>query len=699
MVKWLELNSAVLQADGKGNSFNLEKDKEALHSYFVDYVNNRTKFFHDAREKVEYLIKEGYYNPQVFQMYDWNEVYALYTKAFSVEFRFKSYMSAFKFYNNYAMETFDQQLFLERYEDRIVVNALEGANGNLQLAKDLMDILIHQEYQPATPTFQNAGKQNAGKKVSCFLLQMNDSTESISYVNEAVSQLSRFGGGVAVNMSILRGDDEIIKNIHGASSSIVKTAKILEAIKGKFNQLGQRDGALAVYLNVFHSDVRELLDSKKINADELDRLKTLSIGLIMPSKFYELAEKDEDWCTFYPHSVFKKYGVHMDDMNMDEWYDKLMEDEDVRKKPMGNARDFLTSIAKTQFESGYPYLLNRDNANKVHLLKDIGDIKMSNLCVEILQIQSHSDIQSHAGVDTFGFDVSCNLGSLNIYNVMNRKSLKRATMIAVQSLSIVAETTSIDEVPSVKKANDAFHSIGLGAMNLHGYLASEGIPYISKESFDFSNVFFATMRFYALKQSMLIAKEKGAFKYFEKSEYAKGTALTKYIEKDYLPVTDKVKELFEGMEVPTREMWKELSDDIQKYGIYNAYLMAIAPTGSISYVQNATPSVMPITEKIEVRTYQDSTTVYPVPFLSSETFWFYQEAYDMDMLDVIDLMAIIQEHVDQSISFTLFVHESKTTRDLSQAFIYAHERGIKTIYYAKIKANKGDESFCASCAV
>ena len=697
MSNWVILNNMVTkQVNGV---LQLEKDKEAVRSYFVDHINNKMKFFHNTKEKLDYLIENGYYNPKVFDMYDRNFVYAMYERAYAKKFRFQSYMSAFKFYNNYAMKTFDGELYVERYEDRVVVNALEGADGNVEDARELLDILLAQDYQPATPTFQNAGKLNAGRKVSCFLLQIPDSTEGISYINEAVSQLSRFGGGVAVNLSLLRAEDEEIKNIKGASSSVVKTAKIIEAIQGKFNQLGMREGAVAVYINAMHSDAKALLNTKKINADEAERLKTLSVGLIMPSKIYELAENDMDWYSFYPHSVQKKYGIHLDDMNMDEWYDKLLEDKDVRKKPMGSAREFLEDIGRKQLESGYPYLLNRDNANKVHLLKDIGQIKMSNLCVEIIQLQTPSDIQSYKGIDTFGYDISCNLGSLNIANVMRNKSLKRAVKIAIKALSVVSETTSIDEVPSVKKANEAFHSVGLGAMNYHGYLASVGIPYISKESFDFANVFFATMRFYALQQSMELAKVKGAFKDFDKSEYAKGTALTKYLEKDFLPVTDKVKALFEGIEIPTKEDWVQLNEDIKKYGIFNAYQIAIAPTGSISYVQNATASVMPITERIETRAYGDSTTVYPMPYLSPSTWWYYQEAYTIDMMDMIDLISIIQEHVDQSISFTLFVDsDTTTTGDLAKYYIYAHKRGIKTIYYAKIK-NKSDVEGCVSCAV
>lgn len=347
------------------------------------------------------------------------------------------------------------------------------ADGNYELAKRIARQLIKQNYQPATPTFLNAGRARAGRLVSCFLLEMPDSTEGIMYVNEAIAQLSRFGGGVAVNLSKLRGAGESIKGIEGASTSIVGIAKIIENILSKFNQLGQREGAGAVYINAFHSDSKAMLATKKINADEKERLKTLSLGLIIPSKLYELAELGENWFSFYPYSVYKEYGVYLDDMDMSQWYETLLNNPNVRKKSMGSAREFLEEIGRTQIESGYPYIMNRDVANKVHILQDVGNVKMSNLCVEIIQIQLPSDVQSYKGVDTFGYDISCNLGSLNIAGVMNSKEFEEAVTVAVDALTTVTLKTEISEVPTVKNGNDAFHSIGLGAMNLHGYLASK----------------------------------------------------------------------------------------------------------------------------------------------------------------------------------------------------------------------------------
>ncbi len=697
MSRWIELNNEV-KIKGENGQFQFHKDKEAVRSYFIEHVNQNTVFFHDIEEKMDYMFENDYYDKETFDKYKFRQVKELFKMVYDEKFRFKSFMSAFKFYNNYALKTNDNKRYLERYEDRLVVNALYLADGDFGLAKRIARQLIKQNYQPATPTFLNAGRSRAGRLVSCFLLEMPDSTEGIFYVNEAVAQLSRSGGGVAVNLSKLRGADDSIRDIEGASTSIVGIAKIIENILAKFNQLGQREGAGAVYINAFHSDSKAMLATKKINADEKERLKTLSLGLIVPSKLYELAEMGENWFSFYPHSVYKEYGIHLDDMNMTEWYETLINNPNVRKKSMGSAREFLEEIGRTQIESGYPYILNRDVANKVHILKDVGDIKMSNLCVEILQISTPSTIESHKGTNDFGHDISCNLGSLNIASVMNSKEFEEAVTVAIDALTTVTLKTSIDEVPTVRNGNEAFHSIGLGVMNLHGYLASNKISYESKEALDFANTFFMTMRYYSLKRSNEIAMKRGAFKFFEKSEYAKGTALTKYIERSYAPKLPKVQKLFEGIYIPTQEDWAILNESIMKYGIFSAYLNAIAPTGSISYVQNSTPSVMPITEKIETRTYGDSTTHYPMPMMNEKNFFFFKEAYDMDMFKLIDLMSVIQEHVDQSISTTLFVDGDKITDgDLARMYIYAHKRNLKTLYYTRTRLSSQDE--CLSCTV
>ena len=411
----------------------------------------------------------------------------------------------------------------------------------------------------------------------------------------------------------------------------------------------------------------------------------------------ELAEKDLPFYTFYPHSVFKEYGVQLGDMNMDEWYDQLVANPNVGKERK-DARKMLVKIAQIQGESGYPYMLFVDNANKSHALSEIGRIKMSNLCSEIMQLQQPSDIKKIGEKSTYGKDISCNLGSLNIVNVMENKSIEESVTVAMDCLNTVAKITDISEVPSVANANKALRSVGLGAMNLHGFLAKNYIEYESIEARDFANTFFMMLNYYSIKRSMEIAVEENfVFEGFEKSDYTSGKYFDKYIKVSYAPFTETAKALFEGMHIPTTADWKQLMKLVQKNGLAHAYRLAIAPTGSISYIQNATASILPIVERIEKRTYGDSTTIYPMPFLDALTYYYYKPAYEMSMFKMIDMVATVQEHIDQGISCTLFVKSNETTRDLSRYYIYAHKKGLKSLYYTRTKLMTINE--CLSCAV
>ena len=526
---------------------------------------------------------------------------------------------------------------------------------------------------------------------------MGDNLSGIGYVFDSAMKLSSIGGGVSINLSKVRARGESIKGVEGRASGVLPIMKIMEDIFSYANQLGQRAGAGAVYLNVFHSDINEFLDCKKINVDEKIRIKSLSIGVIVPDKFMELAREDEICYTFHPHTVFLEYGQYLDEMDMNEMYEKLVDNPNVKKKKI-NARELLIKISQTQKESGYPYLFFKDNANKEHALKEIGSVKFSNLCTEIMQLSEVSDINSYFEEDVIRRGISCNLGSLNIATVMENKRIREATRAAIDSLTTVSDLTNIDIVPSIKKANEELHSVGLGAMNLHGYFAKNFIMYESREALDFCNVFFMMVNFYSLERSMEIAREKGeTFKDFDKSEYANGNYFNKYLENEYLPQTDKVKELFEGIHIPTQDDWARLKEDVMKYGVYNAYRMAIAPNQSTSYIMNSTASIMPVVDTIEVREYGDSTTFYPMPYLTNDNYFFYKSAYDMDQKNILKLVSVIQRHVDQGISTILFNKSTDTTRDLAKLYIYAHRLGLKSLYYTRTRKATIEE--CISCSV
>ncbi len=694
-MKHIYLNNEVMVKDSEGR-LQLDKDKEAVYSYFVNYVNKNTVFFHNLKEKIDYLIKNDYYI-DFYKFYTINQMQEVFDLVYSKKFRFQSYMAASKFYQSYALMDDSGEKFLERYEDRISIVSLYLGQGNLEKAKSYALMLINQEYQPATPTFLNAGKKRSGELVSCYLDEIGDNLSGIGYALDEAMKLSSIGGGVAFNLSKLRARGEAIKGVEGRASGVLPIIKILEDIFSYANQLGQRPGAGAVYLNVFHADILEFLDTKKINVDEKIRIKSLSIGVIIPDKFMQLASEDLPCYTFYPHTVFREYGLYLDELDMDEWYDKLVANPNIKKKKI-NAREFLVKISQTQKESGYPYIFFKDNANREHALKEIGQVKFTNLCTEIMQVTEVSDINHYYEKDNIRRGISCNLGSVNIVPVMENKRIREVVRDAVDSLTTVSDITNIEIIPSIKKANEELHSIGLGAMNLHGFLAKNFIQYESREALDFCNVFFMMMNYYSLERSMEIAKERNeTFKGFEKSEYANGNYFNKYIEKNFEPVTDKVKTLFEGIYIPTKEDWENLKIQVMKNGVYNAYRMAIAPNQSTSYIMNSTASIMPIVDKVEVREYGDSTTFYPMPYLNYDNFFFYKSAYDMDQKNILKLVSVIQRHVDQGISTILYTKSTDTTRDLSKLYILAHKLGLKSLYYTRTRKSTIEE--CISCSV
>ncbi|MCJ0913101.1 MULTISPECIES: class 1b ribonucleoside-diphosphate reductase subunit alpha [Mammaliicoccus] len=690
----IELNNKVTKRREDG-FFDIEKDQEALEVY-LEEIAEKTIQFNDPIERLHFLVEQDFYY-DLFKEYSEASLKEINQFADSIPFQFASYMSASKFFKDYALKTNDKSEYLETYKEHVIIVSLYLAKGNVEQAKQFVEGMIEQRIQPATPTFLNAGRARRGELVSCFLLEVDDSLNSINFIDSTAKQLSKIGGGVAINLSKLRARGEAIKGIKGVAKGVLPVAKSLEGGFSYADQLGQRPGAGAVYLNIFHYDVLEFLDTKKVNADEDIRLSTISTGLIVPSKFFDLAKEGKDFYMFAPHTVEREYGVTLDDINLDEYYDELVANPNIIKKAK-DARDMLNTIAQTQLQSGYPYLMFKDNANKVHPNSNIGQIKMSNLCTEIFQLQETSIINDYGTEDEIKRDISCNLGSLNIVNVMESKKFRDSVHIGMDALTVVSDDTDIKNAPGVRKANNELHSVGLGVMNLHGFLAKNKIGYESEQAKDFANVFFMMMNYYSIERSMEIAKERQeTYVDFDKSDYASGKYFEKYIQQDIKPEYDNVATLFEGFDIPTTEDWKALAEAVKEHGLYHAYRLAIAPTQSISYVQNATSSVMPIVDQIERRTYGNAETFYPMPFLSPETMWYYKSAFNTDQMKLIDLIATIQEHVDQGISTILYVNSEISTRELSRLYVYAHHKGLKSLYYTRNKLLSVEE--CTSCAI
>ena len=693
--------NAMLNLYGPNGEIQFDRDHEAARQYFLQHVNQNTVFFHDLAEKLEYLVEHKYYEPEILAKYDAAFIKSLFEHAYSKKFRFQTFLGAFKYYTSYTLKTFDGKRYLERFEDRVCMVALTLADGDQDVAVSIVDEIISGRFQPATPTFLNSGKAQRGEAVSCFLLRIEDNMESIARGINSALQLSKRGGGVALLLSNIREHGAPIKHIENQSSGVVPVMKLLEDSFSYANQLGARQGAGAVYLHAHHPDIMRFLDTKRENADEKIRIKTLSLGVVIPDITFELAKKGEPMYLFSPYDVERVYGMPFADISVTEKYHEMVDDARIHKTKI-DAREFFQTLAELQFESGYPYLMFEDTVNKANPIK--GKITHSNLCSEILQVSTPSTYNEDLSYSHVGRDISCNLGSMNIALAMDSPDFGRTVEVAIRALTAVSDQTSIESVPSIKRANAGGHAIGLGQMNLHGYLARERVYYGSDEGLDFTNMYFYTVAYHAIRASNRLAIERNkAFDGFEDSTYATGAYFEKYVTRTWEPKTARVRELFEnaGVAIPTQDDWKALSASVQEHGLYNQNLQAVPPTGSISYINHSTSSIHPVASKIEIRKEGKIGRVYyPAPFLTNDNLEYYDDAYEIGYEKIIDTYAEATQHVDQGLSLTLFFKDTVTTRDINKAQIHAWRKGIKTLYYIRLRqqALEGTEvENCVSC--
>lgn len=698
--------NAMLNLYGSDGRIQFDKDRDAVRAFITTHVDPNTQRFGSTTERLQYLIDHDYYERAVFEQYSPEFLDAFYARAAGLGHEFATFVGAFKFYRSYALRSFDGATYLEDFTQRAAAVALALAAGNEEEAERFLDEIVLGRFQPATPTFLNLGKAQRGEAVSCFLVRIEDNMESIARGINAALQLSKRGGGVALLLSNLREEGAPIKHIENQSSGVVPVMKLLEDSFSYANQLGARQGAGAVYLSAHHPDILKFLDTKRENADEKIRIKSLALGVVIPDITFQLAKERKPMALFSPYDVERVMGMPFADVDITAHYDEMLADERIRRT-MIDARALFTTIAEVQFESGYPYLLFADNANRANPID--GRITMSNLCSEILQVQEPSTYNTDLSYAHVGRDISCNLGSLNIAKAMDG-DLAASVRSAIRALTAVSEATRIDSVPSIRRANDEGHAIGLGQMNLHGFLAREGIMYGSSEALDFTNCYFMAIAYHAYRASNELARERGrAFGGFERSTYAKPAGAGNYFDR-YVngtetlePRTPVVRELFArfGVALPTAADWADLQRAVLQSGLYNQNLQAVPPTGSISYINHATSSIHPIASKIEIRKEgKIGRMYYPAPYMTNENLDLYQDAYAIGWKAIIDTYAEASRHVDQGLSLTLFFPDTATTRDINKAQIYAWRKGIKTLYYIRIRqqALEGTEvAGCVSC--
>ncbi|MBU4691155.1 class 1b ribonucleoside-diphosphate reductase subunit alpha [Mycoplasma zalophi] len=695
-----------------------ENDQKAIEIYMQKTIRPAMKKFDNIHARMDYLVKNHYYEEEVVNNVNKKQLEELYEVIKEYNHHFRSFMGAVKFYNSYCLKSFDGKEFLETYSERALMNALFLGNGNFEDTKNILKEILSGRLQPATPTFLNAGKKQRGEYVSCYLIRIEDNMESIARAVSTSLQLSKRGGGVSLLLTNLREFGAPIKNIQGQATGVVPVMKILEDSFSYANQLGQRQGAGAVYLHAHHPDIMQFLDTKRENADEKIRIKSLSLGVVVPDITFELAKENKDMALFSPYDVEKVYGKPMSDISVTQEYYNMLNNDKITKKFI-SARKFFQTVAELHFESGYPYILFDDTVNRRN--PNQGRIVMSNLCSEIVQSSSETTYNADLSINKLGQDISCNLGSLNIDKMMEAGArFEESIYYSIKALDHVSRFSNLDSAPSIKNGNSKNHALGLGAMNLHGFLASNGIYYNSPEALEFTDLFFYTVAYYAFKASNKLAKEYNkTYDNFTTSKYANGSYFKKYTENDpqeYMFKTEKIKNIFESrnIKIPTQQDWIELSNEIQKTGLANSHLMAIAPTGSISYLSSCTPSLQPVVAPIEIRKEGKLGRVYSSAYKLDENNYKYYEqgAYELGPDPIIDIAAKAQKHIDQAISLTLFMNDKATTRDLNKAYIRAFKQGCSSIYYVRIRQEvlEGSENIdwneqtaslleCESCTI
>ena len=690
MTTYTDLNAQLnMPVDG---AINIRADKDAARAYHLEVVNPHTRFFHSLEEKTRYMLENELWARDTVEMYDFEQFKALFKRAYAYKYRFETLMGALKFYESYALKEITKDEFgaytttyLERFEDRVVMTAIHLSQGDYRQAQDLIDIIIDGRFQPATPTFLNAGRAKGGEMVSCFLLRMEDNLESIARTYASSMQLSKRGGGVGILLTNMREQGAPLKGIPGVGRGVVPIMKNLEDQFSHIDQLGQRQGAGAVYLNAHHPDIMTFLDTKRENADEKIRIKTLSLGVVIPDITFHLAKSNKDMYLFSPYDVEQVEGKPFSDVSVTENYDRWVEDDRISKTKI-KARDFFRTLSELQFESGYPYVLFEDTANRHHPMKHIGKINLSNLCSEIAQVNSPSSMEDDLTYTEVGADISCNLGSLNVKKMLDltRDEFVDTVQVAVRALTAVSVLTDIDAVPTVKKGNNLSRAIGLGQMNLHGALAHHGLRYGSEEALKLWDNYMALVTWAAMCESAELAREIGETPYFDGSEYATGEWWER-VPKEHLERVETL-EIMPGLDAPDADDWNDLHLKVSQYGMANAYLQTVPPTGSISYINNSTSSIHPIVNKVEIRKEGKLGRVYyPAPHMRSDNLHLYEDAYEIGPERIIDTYAVSQQWIDQSQSLTLFMKDTATTRDLDRARIYAWRKGVKSIYYIRLR--------------
>ncbi|MBS5794456.1 MAG: ribonucleoside-diphosphate reductase subunit alpha [Clostridiales bacterium] len=638
---------------------------------------------------VKMLVSKNLYGDYLLEHYTEDEIIELGEYIKSDRDKLFNYDGLNLLSKRYLVKGLNNEI-LELPQERFLIIAMHIAipekDKKIYYAKKFYDIMSMLKMTVATPTLANAGTPFY-QLSSCFISTVGDNLWSIYDVNQKFAQVSKHGGALGIYMGKVRALNSDIRGNKNSSGGVIPWIRLYNDTAIAVDQLGRRKGSASITLDIWHKDLYDFLDLKTNNGDDRRKAHDIFPALSIPDLFMKRLEKRENWSLFDPYQVNKEMGYYLedyfDDYDNEEFTKRYIECENNPNidKIITPCLDIMKKILKSAVETGTPFIFFRDTVNKANPNKHKGIIYSSNLCHEIAQNTSESILIEEKQQDDIvttkiksGDMVTCNLNSVNLGRV-SKEELKDCIPLQIRMLDNVITLNKLP-VLDAKVTSDKYRAIGLGTSGYHHYLVNNKIVWESEEHLKEADVLFEEIAYNAIKASMELAKEKGAYESFEGSEWQTGEYFDK---RNY-----------------NSKRWEQLKEDVKKYGIRNGYIMAVAPTGSTSNIANTTAGIDPIFKKFFVEEKKGMYVPKTAPNLNDDNFWLYKEAHYIKQDWSIKACSIRQRHIDQAQSFNLYITPELSAKDIFDMYINCWKMGIKTIYYIRNQSLEMDE--CTSCS-
>lgn len=645
-------------------------------------------------EKIQYLTKEGLYGSYILENYSEEEILEAESYMKPERNNLFNYSGLDLLLNRYVIQTHDHiklETPQEMYMGIALHLAMKEMKDKMKWVKKFYDMLSKQEVTMATPTLSNARKPYH-QLSSCFIDVVPDSLEGIYRSIDNFAKVSKFGGGMGMYFGKVRATGSTIRGFEGAAGGVIRWIRLVNDTAVAVDQLGVRQGAAAVYLDVWHRDLPEFLQLRTNNGD--DRMKAHDIfpAVCYPDLFWKMAKEDleQKWYLMCPHEIFMVKGWRLEDCYGEEWeekYRQCIEDERIKKRSI-TIKEIVRMVLKSAAETGTPFTFNRDTVNRANPNGHKGMIYCSNLCTEIAQNMQETEsisteIKTKDGETVVvtttkpGDFVVCNLASLSLghLSVEDKKYMKDIVGTAVRALDNVIDL-NFYPVPYAQITNQKYRGIGLGVSGYHHLLAKKNILWESEEHLKFADELFEMINYFTVLASADLAEEKGTYQFFEGSDWHTGAYFEKrnYVSKE----------------------WKELEYKVRNTGMRNGYLLAAAPTSSTSILAGTTAGLDPVMKKFFMEEKKGSMLPRVAPDLSLDTYYYYRNAHNIGQSFSVKACGVRQRHIDQAQSLNLYITNNYTLRQLFHLYVEAWEAGVKTIYYVRSKSLEVEE--CESCA-